>query len=163
MSKDFRRRLCALISAYILLIGCYLSSCNKKEVTYNPHYKYQSEDEYAYYNGGKIYICNEDTIDRIRDDETRDIYVIDQRFSRDPNMRICNSYEIVDIRDMNRILNVLLKYEEEYPSPWNRDFITMRREWIMHNFCYYFEVEQYRTAEVDLNNGDENKYLVLKK
>ena len=78
MSKDFRRRLCALISAYILLIGCYLSSCNKKEVTYNPHYKYQSEDEYAYYNGGKIYICNEDTIDRIRDDETRDIYVIDQ-------------------------------------------------------------------------------------
>ena len=34
MNKEMRRRICALISSYIVLIGCYLSSCHKNDVAY---------------------------------------------------------------------------------------------------------------------------------
>jgi len=162
MNKEMRRRICALISSYVVLFGCYFSSCYKdNRVTYNSNYEYNSESPYAFYRNGKIYICNDKIIESIRDDSTNDIYVIDQRNGIDPNLKICNSYEINNPVEMNRILNVLLEYEREYPSNWNRSLTSMRREWLAHNICYYFDVEKYRTAEVDLNNKDENKYLTL--
>lgn len=162
MNKELRRKLCALISSYVVLIGCYVSSCHKdNSVVYNEKYIYQSSDAYAYFNDGKIYICNSIIIDKIRDDSSNDIYIIDDRFKYDPNFRICNSYEITNLNDMNKILEVLLEYEKDYPSDWDRTIKSMRREWLMHNLCYYFDVEKHRTSEVDLNNDDENKYLSL--
>ncbi len=163
MTKDFRRRLYALISSYIILIGCYLSSWHKNEVSYNTSYEYQSEDPYAYFRNGKIYICDQETIDRIRDDSTHDLYVIDQRDNRDPNMRICNSYEVINPVDMYKLLKILLRYESEHPSRWNRSLITMILEWLAHDASYYCGVETTRTAEVDLNNEDESTYSLLYK
>ena len=134
-------------------------------ISYNNVERYVKENDYTkiYFKGGKVYICDEETIDSIRDDSTRDIYVVDGRNAKDPNMRICNSYEVLNPFDMRRLLNILLEYEKEYPSEWNRTLISMIREWLAHNACYYSDVETHRTAEVDLNNADENQYLVLKK
>ena len=67
MNKEMRRRICALISSYIVLIGCYLSSCHKNDVAYNQNYEYKSEEPYAYFRDGKVYICNSRTIERIRE------------------------------------------------------------------------------------------------
>ena len=158
MNKELRRRICAVISSYIVLIGCYVSSWHRNEVTYNNSYQYQSEDPYAYFRNGKIYICSAEVIDRIRDDNTQDIYIIDQRDNKDPNMRICNSYEIVDPIDIYKIINILLRYEREYPSEWNRTIISMILEWLGHDASYYCGFETHRTAEVDLNNADEKQY-----
>ena len=163
MTKDFKRRIYALISSYIILIGCYLSSWHKNEVAYNPNYEYQSEDPYAYFRNGKVYICDQETIDRIRDDSTHDLYIIDQRDNRDPNIRICNSYEVIDPVAMTKLLKMLLRYEAEHPSKWNRSLISMLLEWIGHDFGYYSNVETNRTAEVDLNNEDESTYSLLYK
>ena len=163
MDKNLRRRICALISAYIVLFGCYLSSCRKNEVKYNPTYEYQSEDPYAYFRNGKVYICDSETIDRIRDDSTRDIYIVDGRDARDPNMRICNSYEVVDPIAMIKLLRMLLDYESKYPSEWNRSMISMILEWMAHDAGYYSDIEPHRTAEVDLNNADEETYSLFYK
>lgn len=163
MAKDLKRRIYALISSYIILIGCYLSSCHKNEVVYNPSYEYQSEDPYAYFRNGKVYICSEEIIDRIRDDSTHDIYIVDGRNGRDPNMRVCNSYEVLDPVAMTKLLKMLLQYESEHPSEWNRSLISMLLEWMAHNAGYYSNIEQHRTSEVDLNNADEIKYTLLYK
>ncbi len=163
MNKGMRRRICALISSYIVLIGCYLSSCHKNDVAYNTNYEYRSEEPYAYFRDGKVYICNSRTIERIRDDSTNDIYIIDERTAKDPNIRICNSYEEIDPFAMIKILRILLNYESKYPSEWNRSLISMLLEWMGHNIGYYFDVETHRTAEVDLNNKDEYKYSLLNK
>ena len=162
MNKEVRRRICALISTYVVIMGCYVSSCHKdNKIRYNHNYEYRTNAPFAYYKGGNIYICNYAIINKIRDDSTEDIYIIDDRNKEDPNFRICNSYEIIEPSEMNKILNVLLEYEKKYPSDWRRSVASMRREWIAHNICYYFDVEKNRTSEVDLNNEDENKYLAL--
>ena len=162
MNKEMRKKLFALISSYAILLGCIISSCHEDNtVTYNNEYEYSSEDPYAFYRNGKIYICSEDVIKRIRNDKTSDIYIIDGRNDNDPDFRICNSYEIIDPIEIGRIIEVLENYEMEYPSNWDRSKVSMRREWLAHNICYYFNVEKNRTSEVDLNNSDENKYLAL--
>ncbi len=163
MNQDKRRRIYALISAYIMLIGCYFSSWKKQDVVYNESYQYQSSDPYAYFGNGKVYICDEYTIGQIRDDSTNDFYIVDSRSNRDPDIKICNSYEVLDPIKMYKLLNILLRYESEYPSEWNRSLISMILEWMGHNFGYYSNIEQHRTSEVDLNNADENKYSLLNK
>ncbi len=166
MNNDFRKKLCLLLSSYIVIFNCFLSLWNNNRnnrVVYNPTYEYSSADEFAYFKGGRIYICSSEVIEEIRDDSTSDIYIIDQRDGRDPNIRICNSYEITNPFDMHKIIDVLIEYERQFPSPWNRTAISMRREWIAHNVGYYLDVETHRTAEVDLNNEDEEKYLTLSK
>ena len=102
MNKEMRRRICALVSSYVVLFGCYFSSCHKdNRVTYNSNYEYNSESPYAFYRNGRIYICNDIIIESIRDDSTEDIYVIDQRNGLDPNLKICNSYEVLILFSTN--------------------------------------------------------------
>ena len=164
MNKEMRRKIIAVISSYIVVLSCYVSSCHKdNRVIINSSYEYKSESPFAYYKGGNIYICNNDTIIKIRNDKTNDIYIMDQRYGIDPNMKICNSYEIINPIEMNRIINVLFEYDKQYPSAWNRTRISMLLEWLGHDASYYCGFETNRTSEVDLNNNDENKYLTLNK
>jgi hypothetical protein len=161
--KNRVKRAIFLIATYFTVIFTVKANTDNKNESY-PYNDTSIEivSPYATYSNGNIYIANSDVIKQIIVDSS-DVYIIDNRFSTNPNICICNSYKINNKNDIDEILDILLKYEEEYPSQWNRDFITMRREWIMHNLCYYFEVEKYRTAEVDLNNDDEEMYLTLKK
>ena len=163
MKNNLRRRICALISSYLVFTVCYFSSWNNSNhrVIYNNNYVYGSTDPYAFYKGESIYICDEDTIDEIKDNNFDSMYIVDQRDYRDPNIKICNSKDITRLKDMVRILRMLLRYEKEYPSEWNRSLISMTIEWIAHNGGYYYGYERYRTGSVDLNNADEEVYLSL--
>ena len=152
--KKWRRRmLIAGMTLSLLAYGGY-------EHVYVPQYEImdESSQEFACYSQGRIFIGNRRFLTSIKDIQKGDILVLDQRHSDDPNMKIISSYEINDKDIRNEILEVLCRYEEKYPSEWDRTIESMRLEWLMHNLSYDFCNQQGRTKDVDLNNQDEDYY-----
>ena len=117
----------------------------------------ESDDAFASYSEGLIYIGNEEFLKSV-DACDGDILILDERNLSDPNICIYNSCEIKDKDLRNDILEVVCFYEEMYPSKWDRSIESMRLEWLCHNASYYFNYETERSSEVDLNNEDEEKY-----
>ena len=115
------------------------------------------EVAYGSYDDGLIFIGDEFFLEQIHPEEG-DILVLDQRDARDPNMKIISSHLVRSARDRDAILQVLCQYEEEDPSRWERTFVSMKKEWRFHNWCHAFMVEPDRSADVDLNNADEEIY-----
>ena len=151
-----KKSIIILSTCLILLFTPKIKS--SEEIIYNEEYVMESTMPFATLGNSNIYIGNREFIDAIRDDSTDDIYVIDQRDSSNPNMKVCNSYEIRDIDEIKRIVEILLQYELKYPSDWDRTKEAMLKEWIIHNICYDFSFRTNRTREVDLDNNDEKIY-----
>ncbi len=152
--KKWRRRmLIAGMTLSLLAYGGY-------EHVYVPQYEIMDEthQEFACYSQGRIFIGNRRFLIGLKDLKEGDILVLDQRNNSDPNMKIISSYEINDKDVRNEILEVLCRYEEMYPSDWDRTIESMRLEWLMHNLSYDFNNQQHRTRDVDLNNDDERYY-----
>jgi len=152
--KKWRRRmLIAGMTIALLTYGGY-------EHFYVPQYEIMDESSQAFatYSQGRIFIGNIRFLASIKDLQKGDILVLDQRHNDDPNMKIISSYEINDKDIRNEILEVLCRYEEKYPSEWDRTIESMRLEWLMHNLSYDFNNQQHRTKDVDLNNDDEDYY-----
>ena len=128
-------------------------------------HKYQKEYEilpdteiaYARYDDGYIYIGDEEYLETITPNEG-DVLVEDHREQKDPNMVIYNSCNIHDKDDKNAILEVLCEYENQYPSDWDRSIESMRLEWFIHNFGYYFNYKLDHTTDIDLDNDDEKTF-----
>jgi hypothetical protein len=160
MKKEMRRKLCALLSSYIVLFNSFilLKNNNDDEVVYNDNYYLFCSDPFAYYKDKEIYIGY-----RYNVNDKDNIYIVDGRYLRDSNMKVVNSYRINDTKDMENIIKVICEYEDMYPTRWDRTPESMKYEWIIHNFCYLFDIEPHRSGDVDFNNADENKYLILNK
>lgn len=158
MNKN-KKRLLILSSCLILLTTSKMSKDNYvNDYLLNEEYTIDSMLPFAMYNNSKVYIGNEEYIKEIRNDSTKDIYIIDKRSEKDSNISIVNSYEIRNPIEMEKIINILLEYERKYPSNWNRTKKSMLNEWIAHNICYDFDYRRGSTEQVDLNNQDEEKY-----
>jgi hypothetical protein len=135
-------------------------------LTYPYKHKYKSDytilgddsEAFASYSNGLIYIGSEDYINGLENINEGDILIIDERYKEDPNMVICNSCVITDRDVRNEILEVLLEYEIQNPSDWNRSIESMRLEWLCHNMAYNLDYRVEDSCEVDLNNADEEKY-----
>ena len=158
--KKLRRRMMTigLISAMLAYGGI--------DHVYVPQYEILEHSKaFARYSKGNIYIGSRAFLNSLKDIQPGDILVLDQRKSNDPNMKIFASSEIRDKNIRNEILEVLCRYEECYPSDWDRTIESMRLEWLMHNLSYDFNHEQHRTYDVDLNNGDQEYYdnIILNK
>jgi hypothetical protein len=154
MNKNNKRKL--------LTCGILLSLLLNHNVEYQdiPNYGINEENHYfKTYSLGKIYIGKYSFLKEIKDEiNENDIVVIDQRNSKDPNMKIYNSAYISDEKIINEVLEALLEYETLYPSNWDRSIDSMKIEWAMHNISYYFDYEKKRTRDVDFNNSDEDYY-----
>ena len=156
--KKKTKRIIASVTATFLLLFVY----------YNYDYKYVPEYEivgflnnskpFATYRYGNIYIVKNEKNVPSELDNPYDVYIIDQRKGDDPNIIIISSYEITDKDARNDILEVLLEYEKMYPSEWNRTIESLRIEWFVHNFLHFFNYKPDHTTDVDLNNGDEEKF-----
>ena len=118
----------------------------------------ESDEAFASYSDGLIYIGDKYYINSLDNVNDGDILVIDERNNIDPNMVICSSCDIRNKDTRNDILEVLCEYEEMYPSNWDRSIESMRFEWFCHNVAYYFNYKVDDSSEVDLNNKDEEKY-----
>lgn len=110
------------------------------------------------YQNGFVYIGDMDYLDSIEKIGINDILVLDDRDSSDPNLKILSSYLVNDLLIQRDILKILLEYEENNPSLWDRSFESMQNEWIIHNLMVLLSYKKERTMDVDFNNGDEEKY-----
>lgn len=161
MGKKIKiRKLLILIAAYFAALTTLLAATHddgKNELyPYNDTPK-ENIVPYTTCDLGNIYIADKKTIKKIIVDNG-DIYIIDERRNDNPNMCICNSYKIRSKEDIKAILKILLQYEEEDPTKWDRTFDAMYNEFIMHNVGFDFNINRVRTRNVDLDNADEENY-----
>ena len=159
--KDKNKRLFIIIASCAIIL--FTPKLHASTHVYNPNITYNQEytkDEpipFATYSNGNVYICNKEIIAKLVQEEN-DIYIIDQRNSSDPNFCICSSHQITSKEQRNEILELLLEYERQYPTNWDRSIESMRNEWAIHNICYDLGIKTTSSVDVDLNNQDEEKY-----
>ena len=150
-----KRKLLILMSACLLLASC--KNVKKEEdKTYEAFPK--TDEAYASYSLGNIYIGSKSYLDGLTHLTEHDILVEDQRSSKNPNMRIYDSYTISDSAVRKEILEAILEYEKEHPSDWERSIGSMELEWYFHNISYNFSIQTQRSKDVDLDNDAESKY-----
>ena len=154
MNKKDKKKIICATAACLILVGY----TNKK--VYHPDYTILDEEDgaFARYSNGLVYIGNEEYIKGLKNINSNDILIRDERDSKDPNMAILNSYNITNKEMRNEILEILCLYEEMNPTFWDRSIESMRLEWFCHNVSYFFNYKTDHSSEVDLNNADEVKY-----
>ena len=155
MSKEKKALL--LLWTYLILIFTPKSKSNNdtKNVIYNEDY-IDENTPYGTYKMKDIYIINDPTT---KDYNENNIYIIDDRNDKDPDMSVYNSYKYNNINDIKAIINILLEYENKYPTEWDRTYKSMKNEWLIHNICYQLHIQRERAGQVDFNNEDEEIYL----
>ncbi len=157
------------IKKALFLIATYFTvilTANANSDSKNTHFPYNETsthiiDPYATYSNGAVYISDEDTIRSIIIDSD-DIYIVDYRNCKDPNMSICNSYKVTSKEQICEIIDIILEYEKQNPSNWYRTKESLYNEWIIHNTSYQFGILKSRSGNVDLDNRDEIVYKFLK-
>ena len=151
--KTKRRRIISFIFA------CSLMGYLGYNHEYHPEYAITMNDlSFGRYRHGRVFIGHQDFLDSLNDLTENDILVLDARDNIDPSMKIISSHQITDKDIRNEILCIILRYEEMYPSEWERSIESMRVEWFVHNFLYFFQYQPSHTVDVDLNNSDEELY-----
>ena len=148
-----------LLATYLIILFTPKRSKNKeKNITYNKDFTYEEVIPYATYDDKQIYIIDPDQKSipsSIKDD---DIIIIDKRNLDNSTMTVYDSQTIKNRQEIETILNILINYENEYPSEWNRTLSSMEKEWIIHNICYFLNYQKARTRHVDLDNNDEENF-----
>ena len=154
MRKSLQRKLLYTASLLFLIQGGFETEMKSN---YEIFEKDMFFDRYRY---GKIYIGKYAFLKSCLDYyEEGDIFILDQRDRKgNPNMKIYASYLIDDKEVRSEILEVLCRYEDCYPSDWDRSIDSMKLEWFMHNLSYSLHHKRNRTTDVDLDNLDEAKY-----
>lgn len=160
MKKRRVKKLIFLITTYFtILLTVKAGGGNSKNDSY-PYNEvpYETIAPYTTYSKGSVYIADAETIKRIIVDSC-DLYVIDDRGNeKNPDMCICNSYKIRSKEDIREIVEILLQYESEFPSDWERTAESMYNEIRMHNKGFDLGYKETRTRDVDLDNNDEEKF-----
>lgn len=129
-----------------------------QDYEYHPEYEILEDGQaYACYRDGDIYIGDEEYLKCVNC-KPGDVLICDTRNAEDSNFKIYDSYHVTDKEARNDIIEVLLRYEEENPSNWNRTKESMRLEWYVHNLIHDFTPETDHSTDVDLNNSDEQIY-----
>ena len=157
-NKKIRNAILLLSSYFVVLFTAKTTrSDDTAPIPYNPIDTEQTIEPFANYGKGDIYIGSEAVIEEIIRD-TDDVYVIDDRGGKDPNMCICNSYKINDPRDQEAIVDILLDYEEQDPTKWERSRDSLLNEWQIHNLCYHLGIQKRSSINADLDNHDEDNF-----
>ncbi len=150
MQNKLRRKL-AGVGAFFVLLSFRV--WRPKELKYEI---LDNHEAYASYSGGLIYIGKYKHHPYLLDDG--DIFILDSRWDNNPDMKIINSYKVLDSNERSEILSVLCEYEKENPSKWDRSLGSMELEWTLHNLGYYFNIKRDSSTDVDLDNSDEDIY-----
>ena len=147
-----KKKAILLIYSYIIILFTPKIKNHYQKATIVYNNAYQLEDNYCFatYNDSNIYIINKDQVKAINNLNPNDIYIVDERANNNPNIKIYDSYKIRSRKQIIEILNILIEFENKYPSKWNRTLYSMTNEWLIHNICYDIRIEPGRTSEVDL-------------
>lgn len=150
MQNKLRRKL-AGVGAFFVLLSFRV--WRPKELQYEI---LDNHEAYASYSGGLIYIGKYKHHHYSL--EEGDVFVLDSRWDANPDMKIYNSYKILNSKEREEILSILSEYEKENPSKWDRSLESMELEWTLHNLGYYFNIKRDSSTDVDLDNSDEELY-----
>ena len=85
------------------------------KIKYNEEYNITVNTLFASYNNHDIYIGSERSILASKDSNPHNIYIIDDRNNRNPDMAIYKSYGIKNVSDMLKIIQIIKEYENRYP------------------------------------------------
>lgn len=123
-------------------------------------YDIKDNPVFATYDTGKIYITKQSTS---IEENLGDIIILDMRDEKE-NMQIVSSYRIVDGKTQLEIIDILLVYNELYPSriPWIRSRESLFNEWLIHNIAYYLNYKRDHSDNVDFQNNEERRYSPFK-
>ena len=148
-----------------LIIGILSALLSKTIVEATPNYVYTPDIQtidnsncFAYYSLGKVFIGDEEYLSSLKNIDENDILILDNRNYPEPNIKVYSSYKISDRAVRDEILEIICKYEEIYPSDWDRSIESMRLEWFIHNIFYDCNILKDRCADVDFNNNSEIIY-----
>ena len=145
MNNKIKKTICIITSLFVS--------------SFIPANKTLVKNKTASYSKGNVYI--DSSLPSDITDNPFDVFVIDKRNNSNPNMKICDSYRICSVEDREAIIDILLKYEEDNKSEWNRTKESLLMEWYVHNLLYELGIERGRTRDVDFDNDDENKYSLI--
>ena len=158
MDKDKKIKYALVVGASCLFVSL---SINEK-VEYHPDYEILTDsDAYAKYPDGYVYIGDADYLNSIKC-QPNDVLVLDERNEKN-NIKVIDSYKIKNRFYRDDIINIILEYEKEYPSNWDRTVETMRDEWFVHNMLYGLGIRRSSTTDVDFENNEEKVYKILYK
>lgn len=118
----------------------------------------ESNPIFASYDEGNIYITKNQNFIPPSD---KDIVIVDLR-DKIADIKILSSYRITNLATQKKIIDIILNYNTSYPSSttWTRSKQSLLFEWHIHNLAYAFCYERNRTADVDFENKEEEKYKI---
>ncbi|MBQ8540073.1 MAG: hypothetical protein IJ435_01220 [Clostridia bacterium] len=130
-------------------------------------YDYSYTDDEGKLQTGVVYMLNlynafpKDECAKIADRqslEENDFIVMDYSFFNNPCFQVRNSYKAENDEQIRKVIDILLRYDKEKNTPWERSKESMEAEWFLHNFSYEAQFETERAMHVDFDNKDEDVY-----
>lgn len=130
-------------------------------------YDYSYTDDDGNIQQGMVYMLNlynafpKEECARIADNQSigeNDFVVMDYSYFNNPCFQVRNSYKAENSEQINKILDILIEYDNTHDTPWERSKESMDAEWFLHNFSYEAEFETERAMHVDFDNKDEELY-----
>ena len=134
MNKLYQaKRIYLLIASYLIILFSVKNHTPYKtpKITYNNSFNIEYDNTYATYYNKEIIIGSKDYIKSIGEYNDNTIYIIDERDGDDPDMSIYDSYKIFNAKTRKDILNILLEYEDNNPTKWDRTYKSMYNEWLL--------------------------------
>lgn len=156
-----RNTILLLTATTLTLISPYTKKARVYNLNYSINSSYHYQDTtvpFAKSTCGDIYIINEEIEDVYKPPTKDAIVIIDETKDNDPNIRIKQSCNINDANQMMEVLEIVKRYNELYPSGWERSIDSMMNEWEVHNILSRINYMPKHTDHVDLNNDNEKTY-----
>ena len=104
---------------------------------------------------GKLYVVLPEVDRSAQSAGENDYFAVDRRIGTDPEFVVMSSYRADTDAVIRRLSQLLLDHESMYPSDWDRTLESMVDEWKMHNLAYSMNYKLDHSADVNLNNADE--------
>ena len=105
---------------------------------------------------GKLYVVSPDLDRDAQTVDENDYFAVDRRFAKDPEFVVISSYRADRNPIIRELCQLLLDHEAAYPTDWDRTLESMVEEWEIHNMAYSMNYKTDHSADVNLNNADEN-------
>lgn len=154
--RFFIKTIFTTLTLTIILTSSQPQALTTLPTIYYNNYDINDNPKFASINGQDIYILNKNNSTKYND---KDIFIIDLR-NEEEDIQIISSYRIKSNEFRKEIINIILKYNETYPTEtaWIRSKESLNNEWLIHNILYYFNLYRAHTKDVDFENNEEKTY-----
>ena len=105
---------------------------------------------------GNLYIVSAELDRDAQSAGENDYFAVDRRDKSDPEFIVMESYRADTDGVIRQLCQFLLEHESAHPTDWDRTLESMVEEWKIHNLAYSMNYKLDHSADVNLNNADED-------